>query len=104
MKHTVSHTLGVEMARKVVQAALDSYAQRFSDYHPTTHWKNDDAADIGFTVKGMHLKGTVMVAESAIDLDLDVPFLLKPFKGKAISVIEGEIRQWIKKAEKGEIK
>jgi len=103
MKHTVSHTLGLEMARKVVQAALDSYAQRFSDYHPTTRWKNDDAADIGFTVKGMHLSGTVKVAETAIDLDLDVPFLLKPFKGKAISIIEGEIRQWIKKAENGEI-
>lgn len=104
MKHTVSHSLGLEMARKVAQAALDSYARRFSDYHPTTHWKNEDAAEIGFTVKGMHLKGAVKVAASAIDLDLDVPFLLKPFKGKAISVIEGEIHEWIKKAERGEIK
>jgi hypothetical protein len=103
MKHTVSHSLGLEMARKVAQAALDSYAQRFSDYHPTTNWKNEDAADIGFTVKGMHLKGAVKVASNAIDLDLDVPFLLKPFKSKAISVIEGEIQKWIKKAERGEI-
>lgn len=103
MKHTVSHTLGLDMARKVVRSALDSYSKRFSEYKPTTNWKGEDAADIGFTVKGMQLNGAVQVHEKAIDLDLDVPFLLKPFKGKAISVIEKEIRMWITKAENGEL-
>jgi hypothetical protein len=30
-------------------------------------------------------------------MDLDVPFLLRPFQGKAISVIEGEIKEWLAK-------
>lgn len=103
MKHTVSHTLGLEMARKVAKAAMDSYAKRFSDYKPVTNWKNEDAADIGFTVKGISLNGSVKVAADAIDLDLDVPFMLRPFKGKALAVIETEIKKWIGKAERGEI-
>ena len=103
MKHSVSHSLGLEKARKVAKAALDSYAQKFSEYNPVTKWKSEDKAEIGFTVKGMSLSGAVQVAERAIDLDLDVPFMLKPFKGKAIAVIEGEIKKWIAKAEKGEI-
>ncbi len=103
MKHTVTHSLGLDMARKVAKAAMDSYAQRFSEYNPVTNWKSEDSADIGFNVKGMSLKGGVKVSSNAIDLDLDVPFMLKPFKGKAIAVIEEEIKKWIRKAEKGEI-
>jgi hypothetical protein len=103
MKHTVSHSLGLDMARKVAQAAMASYAQRFSEYNPVTTWKDADSADIGFSVKGMSLSGAVKVSANSIDLDLDVPFMLKPFKGKAMAVIETEIKKWIGKAEKGEI-
>ena len=35
--------------------------------------------------------------------ELDVPFLLRPFKKKAIDVIEQEIKKWVKKAENGEV-
>ena len=103
MKHSVSHSLGLEKARKVARAALDSYAKRFADYGPTTKWKDDDSADIGFSVKGMSLKGAIKVAEKSIDLNLEVPFMLKPFQGKAVGVIEDSIKEWIGKAEKGEI-
>lgn len=103
MKHTVSHSLGLDMARKVAKAAMASYAERFSEYKPVTNWKNEDSADIGFNVKGMSLNGAVKVSATSIDLDLDVPFMLKPFKGKALAVIEAEIKKWIAKAEKGEI-
>lgn len=103
MKHTVSHSLGLDMARKVAKAAMDSYAQRYSEYKPITHWKNEDSADIGFTIKGISLKGAVQVTADSIELDLDVPFMLRPFKGTALAVIEAEIRKWISKAEKGEI-
>ena len=103
MKHTVSHSLGRDMARKVARSACESYAKRFSDYSPTTKWKNDDTADIGFSAKGISLTGQLAVTDSSIDLELDVPFLLKPFKSKAVGVIDKEIREWIGKAEKGEI-
>jgi hypothetical protein len=36
-------------------------------------------------------------------MSLDVPFLLRPFKGKALGVIEEEIRRWVAKGEAGDI-
>jgi hypothetical protein len=47
------------------------------------------------------LSGSVEVKESTIDLDLDVPFLLRPFQGQAVSVIEGEIKSWLAKEKAG---
>lgn len=103
MKHSVSHDLGRELARKVARAAFESYRTRFSEFSPTTDWKNDDQASIGFSVKGMSLKGAVSVGDRSIDLEMDVPFLLKPFQGKAVGIIESEIKAWIEKARRGEI-
>lgn len=103
MKHSVPHSLGKDQARKVARAAFDSYTKRFAEYNPTTDWKTEDSAEIGFSVKGMKLTGSIDVRESEILLDMDVPFLLKPFKKQAIGKIEDEIRGWIEKAKRGEI-
>ncbi|HSC86007.1 MAG TPA: polyhydroxyalkanoic acid system family protein [Polyangiaceae bacterium] len=103
MKHSVPHTVGKETARKVARSAFDSYKARFAEFSPQTNWTSDDKADIGFTVKGMTLKGSVQVTDKTIDMDLDVPFLLKPFQGTAIKVIEGEIQNWLGKAQRGEL-
>lgn len=103
MKHSVQHTLGKDMARKVARAAFESYKQRFAEFNPRTDWINEDRAEIAFAVKGMALKGNVAVTDTSIDMDLDVPFLLKPFQGTAIKVIGDEIQGWIEKAKRGEI-
>jgi hypothetical protein len=103
MKHAVPHDLGQELAKKVAVAAFASYAQKFAKYSPTANWTSDRQANISFSVKGMTLTGSLEVSATAIEMDLNVPFLLKPFKGTAISVIEGEIKAWIQKAKAGEI-
>lgn len=103
MDHSVPHDLGKELAKKVATRALDSYAQKFAEYHPRASWVGDDRAEITFKVKGVSLNGTVEVKERSISLALDVPFLFRPFKGKAISIIEREIQTWIQKAKAGEI-
>jgi hypothetical protein len=97
MKHTVSHDLGQERAKKVTEAALASYAEKFAKYSPKTTWTSPNRAQIAFSVKGMSLTGSVEVKDSTIELDLDVPFLLRPFQGQAVSVIEGEIKSWLAK-------
>lgn len=99
MKHSVPHKLGREAARKVAREAFESYARRFSDYSPQTTWKSDDQADIRFSLRGMELSGAISVEDQSIDLEMDVPFLLRPFQGKAVAVIEREIKEWIGKAE-----
>lgn len=103
MKHSVPHDLGKDQARKVAEAAFQRYSERFSQYRPTCNWATPYRADIGFTAKGMHLKGGIEVGDRTIDLDLDVPFLLRPFKGVALGVIEDEIRKWIDKSRAGQI-
>jgi len=97
MKHTVHHDLGQERAKKVTESALSTYAAKFAKYSPKTTWTTPNRAHISFNVKGMNLSGNVEVKDTAIDLELDVPFLLRPFQGQAISVIEGEIKAWLAK-------
>lgn len=103
MKHSVSHGLGKAKAIEVCKKAFDSYKERFAQYNPTANWVSEDRADIGFTAKGINLKGGLEVFDNKIEMDLEVPFLLRPFKGKALGVIEEEIQKWIGKAQKGEL-
>lgn len=103
MKHSVAHELGMEKAKQAAEAAIESYKKRFAEYKPQAHWSNDRRAEISFSVKGLTLRGALEVQPSSIDMDLDVPFMLRPFKGKALSVIESEIKAWVKKAEAGEL-
>lgn len=103
MKHTVPHTLDADLAQRAVRQALESYAERFSEYSPQVNWISNDQASIRFSIKGMSLKGAVGMKPRGIELDLDVPFVLRVFKKKAISVIEREIRLWLGKAERGEL-
>ncbi len=103
MKHSVPHDLGVERAKKVTESAWASYSKKFSEYSPSLNWQSDTKAQIGFRAKGISLDGAIEIREKSIDLELEVPFLLKPFRGKAISVIEGEIQEWIGKAKAGAI-
>lgn len=103
MEHKVAHDLGLDKAKEVTRHALDSYAEKFAQYSPSATWASDTKANISFKVKGVSLKGAVMVHDRSIGMELDVPFWARPFKGKAISLIETEIKVWIQKAKAGEI-
>jgi len=98
MKHVVSHDLGQERAKKVAESALNSYAEKFAKYSPEVRWQSPSQAHIAFKIKGMTLSGLLEVLDKTIEMDLDVPFMLRPFKSQALSVIEGEIQDWIRKA------
>lgn len=103
MKHEIPHDLDLTMARVVASRALDSYRARFADYQPRVEWVGDRDAKIEFQVKGFKLQGAVNLLPGAIQFDLDVPFVLKLFKGRAVDVIEREVRHWIAKAKAGEL-
>jgi hypothetical protein len=101
MKHSVPHDLGQARAKQAAEAAMAAYSQKFAKYQPRTSWSSPSRATISFNVKGMTLSGSLEVLDKTIDLELDVPFLLRPFKNQAVHVIEGEIREWIDKARTG---
>ena len=103
LKHSVRHDLELGLAIKAVTVALDSYAQQFSQYSPRVTWVRDNSASISFRVKNVSLEGTVEVNPKEILIDLKVPFVLRVFKGKAIEIIEREIKVWLDKAHVGEL-
>jgi len=103
MKHCVKHHLDAQTARRVAEKAWESYSERFSRYQPRIRWISDQRAEVGFTAKGISLGGALELSDGEIGMELDVPFLLRPFKRRAIGVIEEEIRKWVKKAEDGEV-
>ena len=102
MKHSVAHDLGQELAKKATMAAFSAYQERFAKYNPTAVWSGD-RAQISFTAKGITLKGSLEVTPSTIDIDIDVPFLLRPFKSVAQDAVEREITRWVEKAKRGEV-
>ncbi len=103
MKHTVTHDLPPELARKAADAALKAYASRFADYDPRVSWTSDTAAEVAFSAKGVTLKGTFAILNDRIEMEMEVPLLLRMFRQKALDVIEGEIVSWIQKAKAGQL-
>jgi hypothetical protein len=95
MKHEIIHNLGQAKAREIADKALGAYQAKFAEYEPKVNWKTEKSADISFNVKGMKLSGAIEINDKAFDVELDVPFILRPFKGKALEVIESEMRKWI---------
>lgn len=81
---------------------MDSYRADFSEYSPTARWVSEDRALVSFSAVGRTMEGAVTVTSSAVELQLDVPLLLRPFKGIALKVVEGEIQRWLDRARAGE--
>jgi hypothetical protein len=101
MKHTVMHDLPLDAAKKAASAALAAYATRFAAYQPTVTWSSDTAAEVSFSAKGVTLIGTFAIFADRIELEMEVPLLLRMFRQRAVDVIEGEINAWVAKAREG---
>ena len=103
MKHQIPHGLSFDLAKRAAQSAVTSYQARFTEYKATGIWTTDTRCDVRFVAAGRNLSGTIEVNPRSIDLDLDVPMLLLPFKAMAMKVIEEEVRDWIAKAKAGQL-
>ena len=102
MKHSFQHDLDFETLRKVADKAFDSYATKYTSYSPQISWIDDRRAKIGFSVKGINIKGELAIAKSTIAVSIEVPFVFRLFKKKAISIVNSELDSWIEKAKTGE--
>jgi len=104
MKHQIAHDLDSNLAKEAAVRAFEAYQKRFASFSPTMDWEGERKARIGFSIKGVKLEGSIDILPRAIELDLNVPFLFRPFKGKAIEAIDREVRTWLTKAKNGEFK
>lgn len=103
MKHSIEHDLDPKLAKLAAEKAVVAYGERFADYDFAAKWVNDKRVELGFTVAGKRLEGSMDVESKALALELDVPFVFRVFSGKAIQIIEKEAKVWIDKARKGEL-
>lgn len=103
MKHTVPHDLPFDLAKKAADHALQSYRARFPEYDPRVTWSDEKTAQVELKAKGISLRGVFEILPDAVAMDMDVPLLLRPFKSKALEVIEEQIREWIGKAKNGQL-
>lgn len=103
MKHTIKHDLDISLAKKACVKAFEAYSEKFAKYNPTANWKSETLAEIGFEAKGVKLGGTVDLRPKEIEVEMNVPFLFKPFQSKAVELVEGEITKWVGKAKNGDL-
>lgn len=103
MKHVIKHDLEMEKVKKATQKAMDAYSERFAKYNPSAEWTSDTEAVISFSAKGVEMDGNLSLRPKEIELELDVPFVFKVFRKKAIAIIDSEINTWLGKARRGEL-
>jgi hypothetical protein len=103
MKHVMPHDLPPELARKVAIKAFESYQQRYAKYQPALTWLTEQRASVSMSAKGIVLSGTVELKAQTISFELEVPFMLRMFKGRALKVMARELEHWVAKARAGEL-
>ncbi len=101
MKQVIQHELDLPTAKRVAERAFAEYQARYPEYQPSLRWVSDTRADVTFNAKGIKLGGALALRQGSIELELDVPFLFRPFQKKALEVIDREVRIWLEKARAG---
>lgn len=103
MKHQIHHGLEFDLAKKVIDKAMEAYSARFSDFNPTFTWGSESRGQLAFRAKGVAVQGDIEIIGLQVHVDLEVPFILRIFKSKALQVIEDEVKVWVVRAENGEL-
>jgi hypothetical protein len=103
MKHSVPHDLPFPQAKKAADAALNAYRTRFPDFDPQVVWKTENLAEVTFRAMGATVRGLFAINSADVEIEMDVPLLMRPFKAKALGAVEEEIKKWIAKAKSGEL-
>jgi len=103
MKHVFPHDLELALARRVTERALEAYVQRFPEYQPRLQWLDEQRAEVRFEALGMTLRGLFELTPDAVLMEMQVPLLLRPFRRRAVSLVESEIKAWIARAKHGEL-
>lgn len=95
MKHVIKTGLDFQNTKYAFDEAFKVYKQQFAEYNPQFAWKSDDLAKFAFRVKGFNIEGLVLIDGGDIVIDMTVPLIARAFQGKAIEMIEKEVRVWV---------
>lgn len=102
-QHDILHDLDFDLAKLAAERAAEEYGKRFAEYDYKATWVSSSRVELGFTVMGKRLTGAMNLGPKKLELELDVPLIFRPFRGKALEIIEREARVWLEKAKNGEL-
>lgn len=97
IRHTIKTDLDFDRSKFALTQASKVYASRYPQYSPEFEWVKDAMAKFVFNVKGFIIKGHILVQDSILGIEMDVPLLALAFKDQAINLIESEIKIWVDK-------
>lgn len=103
MKHVIRHGLDHATALKMAHAALRSYAHRFEKYSAAVKWMDEVHAVVTFKAKGLDTRGSFTLLPGALQIEMEVPLLLRPFQGQAVGAVEEEVSRWVALARAGKL-
>ena len=96
------HDLGPTLARGTIDEAAKSYRARFDKYAPSFSWQTEERFEFRFRAKGLSISGAIELRLASIVVELEVPLLFVPLKGRALAIVERELRCWIGRARAGD--
>jgi hypothetical protein len=98
MRHSVHHELEPARAKAMLDRALDTYRAHYAEHGVETAWIDERTAEIGFELTGSKVDGRITVCEDCFDIDLDLPWILRPFSRRIAHSFEQELQRWMAQA------
>lgn len=102
MQHVFRHGLDPKLARRAAERAFASYCERYAKYEPRVLWDGRHAR-CSFRAKGVRVSANVELGREDVTVDVEVPWLLRPFRALALARIERELQLWCQRARQGEL-
>jgi hypothetical protein len=82
-------------AKRAIETAFGEYSKRYSGFAPQLQWLEPELAQVGFQALGRKIVAQVRVLDRALEIDMDVPLLVRPFVGRATAAIDREVARWV---------
>jgi ABC-type uncharacterized transport system auxiliary subunit len=96
--HSIPHDLSEKEAREVIDRAVKTYTKTFAAYSPEASWASDKELVVRFRAYGLTINARLMLTDSYISIDIELPAMLRSFEAQAVKIIDEEVQRWIKVA------
>ena len=99
MRIAVEHHTTREKARKIVEQRLKNAEKQYGQMASDLDWEwHGDTLHVSVKAKGMSLKGTLEVTDTAVIVDGKLPLLARPFETKIRHTVEREAESMFRTA------
>lgn len=97
MRHVVPHSLEEDRARALLEEVVAHYAARHPHAALELSWVGDSLAEVSGSARGHKLRARIELQPGRAVVEMDVPFLLRPFQEVARRAVDREARRWLER-------